>query len=135
MKKIIISIFMGFMVLTGCAGVSDVVEELPNEYVYGDEAPLQKWIMKNPLSLNSDLYIPCKVLEYKYNQNYIIAKIEFHYDMYCVVGFEESKRLKEGKVYYYIIDTVKNIRYGEFDTYEKFTKKLNILKVDLLLEE
>jgi hypothetical protein len=135
MKKIVISSFLGLIIFMGCAGVSDIVEKIPNGYVYGSESKKQKWIMKNPLSIDSDLYIPCKILEYKYDENYIVAKIKFHYSMECIVGFKESKRLKEGKVYYYIIDTVKNIRYGEFDTYEKFIEKLKKLHVSLFLNK
>jgi len=134
MKKIAISSFLGFMIFVGCAGVSDIVEKIPNGYVYGSESKKQKWIMKNPLSIDSDLYIPCKILEYKYDENYIIAKIKFHYNInYGTIGFKESKHLKEGKIYYYIIDTVKNIRYGELDTYEKFIEKLKSLHVNLSL--
>lgn len=131
MIKILISIFTVFMIFKGCAGVSDVVEDLPNEYVYVDEAPQQKWIMKDPLSIDSDLYIPCQILEYKYNKKYIIAKIKFHYDINCVAGFIESKTLKEGKIYYYIIDTEKNIRYGAFQNENTFRKTLNKLNIDL----
>jgi len=132
MKKIFIST-IGLILFMGCAGVSDVVEEIPNNYVYGDEAPQQKWIMKNPLSIDSNLYIPCKILQYKYNQKYIISKIQFHYDMNCIVGFKESKSLKEGQIYYYIIDTVKNIRYGAFETKKEYLKKKKELNVKIEL--
>jgi len=135
MKKVLISLAIGFTIFTGCAGVSDVLEKLPNKYAYVSESHQQRWIMKNPLSVDSNLYVPCKIQEYKFNKNYIIAKIKFHYDMNCVVGFEESKRLKEGKIYYYIIDTVKNVRYGEFDSYEKFNEKLKALNVGLSLDK
>lgn len=131
MIKILISILTVFLILKGCAGVSDVLEKLSNGYVYMSEAPKQKWIMKNPLSIDSDLYIPCQILEYKYNKKYIIAKIKFHYDINCVVGFNESKILKEGKIYYYIIDTEKNIRYGAFQNENTFRKTLNKLNIDL----
>jgi hypothetical protein len=129
MIKVLTSIFIASIIILGCAGVSDIVEKIPNGYVYTDEASQQKWIMKNPLSVDTDLYIPCKILKYKYNRNYIIAKIQFHYDMNCVVGFKESKNLKEGEIYYYIIDTKNNIRYGAFKNkkyYLKMKKKLNI---------
>jgi hypothetical protein len=135
MNKIVIIGFLGLIIFMGCAGVSDIVEKLPNGYVYGSESKKQKWIMKNPLSIDSDLYIPCNISEYKYDENYIVAKIKFHYNMECIVGFKESKRLKEGRVYYYIIDTVKNIRYGEFDTYEKFIEKIQKLHVSLSLDK
>jgi hypothetical protein len=126
---IISLVFMG-----GCS--SDIVKDLPNEYTYISETPMQKSIIfegATSLKQQEENYIPCKVIKYKFNQNYIISKIKFHYDMNCVVGFKESKRLKEGKIYYYILDTVKNIRYGEFDTYEKFNVKLKTLKVGLEL--
>lgn len=134
MKKIIMSV-VGFVLVVGCAGVSDILDKLPNGYAYISESHQQKWIMKNPLSVDSNLYIPSVVVEYQHNQNYIIAKIQFHYDINCVVGFKESKRLKEGKIYYYIIDTVKNIRYGEFSDYHKLVEKLKKLKVDLHIEK
>lgn len=118
--------------MTGCgAGVSDIVEELPNGYVYGDEASKQKWIMKNPLSIGSELYIPCQVIEYKYDKQYIIAKIRFHYDQNFVVGFIESKVLKEGQNYYYIIDTKNNLRYGPYQSKEEFIKEITAMDIGL----
>ena len=137
MKKIIMST-VGFILFMGCAGVSDIYKNLPNGYTYISESPMQKSIIfedANSLRQQEENYIPCKILKYKYNQNYIVAKIQFHYDINCVVGFKESKRLKEGKIYYYIIDTVKNIRYGEFSDYHKLVEKLKKLKVDLHIEK
>jgi hypothetical protein len=138
MKKIVISAFLGVIIFMGCAGVSDIYKDLPNGYVYISESSMQKSIIfedANSIEQQSKNYIPCKILEYKYDENYIVAKIKFHYNMECNVGFKESKRLKEGKVYYYIIDTVKNIRYGEFDTYEKFIEKIQKLHVSLSLDK
>lgn len=135
MIKSLMSILISFVLFFGCAGVSDVLEKLPNKYSYVSESLEQRWIMKNPLSVDSVLYIPCQVLNYKYNKKYIIAKIKFHYNMNCVVGFKESKQLKEGEIYYYIVNTEKNIRYGEFDSYEKFNKKLKVLHVGLSLDK
>jgi len=139
MVKGLISGFLGLIVFVGCGGVSDIYKDLPNGYMYVDEAPLYKYIIlkkAHTLIEQEENTIPCSVLNYTYNQNYLIAKIKFHYDMnYGTTGFKESKRLKEGQIYYYIIDTKKNIRYGAFDTYEKFAKKLKILKVDLSLEK
>ena len=130
---------IAFLMLVSCGGgISDIVEDIPNGYAYGDEAPQQKWIMfedANSLEQQEKNYIPCKILKYKYNKKYIIAKIKFHYDMYCVVGFAESKQLKEGKIYYYIIDTIKNIRYGAFENYDKFNQKLKALNIDLKIDE
>ena len=137
MEKIFMSV-VGFILFVGCAGVSDIYKDLPNGYTYISESPMRKSIIfedANSLDQQEKNYIPCKVLKYKYNQNYIIAKIQFHYDMSCVVGYKESKRLKEGYIYYYIIDTVKNIRYGEFDSYEKFNEKLKALNVGLSLDK
>lgn len=126
------SIFTMLIMFKGCAGLDDVAENLPNKYTYISEAPQQKWIMKSPLSIDSDLYIPCQILDFKYNKNYIIAKIKFHYDINCVVGFNESKTLKEGKIYYYILDTEKNIRYGAFEK-KDYMSKINELGVNLKL--
>lgn len=137
MKKIFMSV-VGLILFIGCTGVSDIYKDLPNGYTYISESPMQKSIIfedANSLEQQERNYIPCKILKYKYNQNYIIAKIQFHYDINCVVGYKESKRLKEGHIYYYIIDTIKNIRYREFTTYEKFNEKLKLLKVDLFLDK
>lgn len=127
------------LTLVNCGGgISDITEDISNGYVYSDEAPQQKWIMfenANSLEQQEKNYIPCKILKYKYNKKYIIAKIKFHYDMNCVVGFRESKQLKEGKIYYYIIDTIKNIRYGAFKNYDKFNHKLKVLKVELKIDK
>ena len=136
MKKIFIGI-IGTVLFFGCAGVSDIYKDLSNRYMYVDEASKYKYIIfkkANSITEQESNTIPCTILEYKFNQNFIIAKIKFHYDInYGTVGFKESKRLEEGKIYYYIINTVKNIRYGEFDTYKKFNKRLEVLKVDLSL--
>ena len=76
--------------------------------------------------------LPCTIIKYKYDKKYIIAKIKFHYDInYGTIGFNESKILKEGKIYYYIIDTEKNIRYGAFQNENTFRKTLNKLNIDL----
>ena len=130
-KNIIISALTA-LIYTGC-GVSDIVKSLPNNYVYMSEAPVQKWIMHNPLGINSSNYIPCKIEKYTYDNKYIIAKIKFHYDMHCAVGYDESKTLKEGKIYYYIIDTSKDIRYGPFETKKAFDKQKQNLGVKLKL--
>lgn len=132
MKKFIFSIF-SVIIMIGCgAGVSDIVEDLPNNYTYMSESLQQKLIMKNPLSIDSDAYIPCQVIDYKYNEQYIIAKIKFHYDMNCVVGFKERNILKEGKIYYYIIDTKKDIRYGAYKDLDELTKKKELLNIELI---
>jgi hypothetical protein len=112
-------------------GCWDIQEELPNGYIYSTESSQEMWIQKNPLSINSKSYIPCKILEYQYNKRYILAKIKFHYDMNCVVGFEESKMLTEGKIYYYIIDTQKHVRYGAYENISDFNYKLKELKINL----
>jgi len=124
------------VILNGCAGVSDIYEELPNGYVYVSESKEQKVIVKNPLSLNSNLYVPSIILDYKYNRDYIIAKIQFHYNSRDgSIGFQEQKRLKEGNVYYYIIDTKRDMRYGEFSNYQTFLKKLKELNVSLVIDK
>lgn len=129
--NIIISVFIA-LIYTGC-GVSDIVKKLPNEYVYMSESSSQKWIINNDSkSIDAKDYIPCKIVKYAYDNKYIIAKIKFHYDLNCAVGFSESKKLKEGNIYYYIIDTSKDVRYGPFATKENFDKQK--LKLGIKLE-
>ena len=139
MIKVLLSAFVGLIVFVGCGGVSDINEKLSNGYVYIDESPQQKLVMfdsANSLKQQEKNYIPCKILKYKHNKKYIIAKIRFHYDMNCgTIGFKESKQLKEGKIYYYIIDTVKNIRYGAFESYDDFSKQLKRLNVGLKIDQ
>lgn len=122
--------FILTLILLGCW---DIRKELPNGYIYSTESNQQIWIQKNPLSINSKAYVPCKILEYKFNKKYILAKIKFHYDMDCVVGFLESKILTEGEIYYYIIDTQKHIRYEAFENKNDFDEKLKELKIKLKL--
>ena len=58
-KNIIIGALIA-LVYTGC-GVSDIVNKLPNKYVYMSESPTQKWIMNNDSkSIDAKDYIPCK---------------------------------------------------------------------------
>lgn len=131
MIKFLLSVF-SLLLIQGCgAGVSDINQDLPNNYIYVSEAPEQKWIAKKPLSVNSNLYIPCRILKYKYDKRYIIAKIRFHYDQSSVVGFIESKALKEGKNYYYIIDTENNLRYGPYQSKEEFIKEITAMDIGL----
>ena len=117
--------------LHGCgAGVSDEFKKLPNGYVYIEESSKHKWIMKNPLPANSDLYVPCQVVNYHiYKKQYIIAKIKFLHDDICAVGFVESQYLKYDKLYFYIIDTKKEVRYGPFKTFANFKEQLNALNI------
>ena len=132
-KNIIIGAFIA-LIYIGC-GVSDIVKKLPNEYVYMSESPSQKWIMNNDSkSIDAKDYIPCKIQKYVYDNKYIIAKIKFHYDMHCAVGFKESKVLKDGKIYYYIIDTSKDVRYGPFAKKEDFNKQKLKLGIKLKLD-
>jgi len=42
--------------------------------------------------------------------------------------YNQNKQLEEGKIYYYILDTKKHIRYGEYNkvTFNKKIKELNM---------
>ena len=120
-------------------GCWDIQEELPNGYKYISEQHTVEYeyiVFEEATSLIEEEKntIPCKVLNYKYNERYILAKIKFHYDMNCVVGFEESKTLTEGKIYYYIIDTKKHVRYGAYENINDFNHKLKELKINLRFE-
>ncbi len=131
--KKILSVIVLVVLFIGC-GVSDIVKDLPNKYVYMSEAPKEKWIMNNDSKvINSKDYIPCKIESYAYDKRYIIARIKFHYDMNCPVGFKESKTLKEGRIYYYILDTTKDQRYGPFEQKKEFVKKKRELAIGLKL--
>ena len=131
-KNILSSVSLAVL-LAGC-GVSDIVKDLPNEYVYSSESSNDKWIMNNDSkTIDAKDYIPCKIEEYAHNKRYIIAMIRFHYDINCPVGFKESKVLKEGKIYYYILDTLKDKRYGPFEQKKDFEEKKRELGVDLKL--
>lgn len=132
MVKNIILIMLSLIFFIGCS-VSDIVKTLHNNYVYTSESSKQRWIMKNPLSINSKDYIPCKIEKYSFDNNFILAKIKFHYDMNCVVGFDESKVLKEGNIYYYILNIKDDIRYGPFETKEAFNKQKQKLGIKLKL--
>jgi hypothetical protein len=128
--------FIGLVLFLGCGGVSDAVEKLSNKYVYMDESNTQKFIMfegGSSLIEQEKNYIPCQILKYKDNKNYIIAQIKFHYEMGFVVGFEESKKLKEGQIYYYIIDTNKNVRYGPFEDKEIYMQQKKALNIKIKL--
>jgi hypothetical protein len=125
---------MLIILILNFVGCLDIRKKLPNGYIYLTESSQEMWIQKNPLSINSKSYIPCKILEYQYNERYILAKIKFHYDMNCVVGFEESKTLTEGKIYYYIIDSKKHVRYGAYENINDFNHKLKELKINLRFE-
>lgn len=129
-----IKTFFVILVIVGCAGVSDVYKKLTNGYIYVSESEKQKYITKNPLQVNSKLYIPCEVLEYKFNKRYIIAKIRFYYKSEYPVGFNENRQLKRGEIYYYIIDTINNKRYGAFDNFEQFNHMLKRLHIELVID-
>jgi len=129
MKQIL---FIGciLIIVIGCW---DIQNELPNGYKYIDKANSKsaKYIIledSSSLKEQESNSIPCTIVKYKFNQNYILVKIKFHYNKNLNVGFNESKRLEEGKNYYYILDTKKHIRYGEYNevTFNKEIKKLNM---------
>ena len=127
-----------FGLMFSIVGCWDIQEELPNGYKYISEQgsiEYQYIIYEKATSLikQENNAIPCKILDYKFNKKYILAKIKFHYDMDCAVGFEESKILIEGKIYYYIIDTQKNVRYGAYKDKRDFDNKIKELKIELKL--
>ena len=53
--------------------------------------------------------------------------------MHYTIGFNESKTLKEGKTYYYIIDTLKDARYGPFEEKKDFIIQKSKLGIKLNL--
>jgi len=133
MNKLVIS--FSLLVFIGCGG-GDWSENLGNDYIYISESSKQEWIMFEGAKFLEEAnqnYIPCDIIDYRYNSQYIIAKIKFHYQNECVVGFKESKELKEGKIYYYIIDKENNLRYGAYSDKNSFKKQIQKLRIELEL--
>ena len=129
MKQILLSGFLSIIII----GCWDIQKELPHGYKYIDEVNNRssKYIIfedSSSLKEQESNSIPCTIVKYKFNQNYILVKIKFHYDKNLNVGFNESKQLVEGKIYYYILDTKKHIRYGAYNkvSFNKKIKKLNM---------
>ena len=129
MKKILL-IGLILLNITGCW---DIQEEISSGYKYIEEVNNKnsKYILfegANSLKEQENNSIPCTILKYIVTKNYILVKIKFHYKKNFVVGFNESKHLIEGGIYYYIIDTKKHIRYGEYNkiNFNKEMKKLNM---------
>uniref|UniRef100_A0A0N4ZEB6 Ntox44 domain-containing protein n=1 Tax=Parastrongyloides trichosuri TaxID=131310 RepID=A0A0N4ZEB6_PARTI len=57
-------------------------------------------ICKDP-SQNGDNYIPCDIVDYNYNDSYIIAKQQYYSD--CYQGYQGEHTLEKGSYYYWII--------------------------------
>lgn len=123
-------IFLLSLFLFSCN--SDSLVMLTNSYVYVDEGATNRMICKDP-SQEGDNYIPCDIVDYDYNDSYIIAKQQYYSD--CYQGYQGERTLEKGSYYYWIIQISNDSLIGpltksEFEVTRRELKITDKLQLD-----
>ena len=125
-KQKILFILVVFM--QGCGGISDSVDDLSGGYQHVYESNLYATIENGN---STDPEILCTVVDYEWNESYIIAKQVYHSD--CLGKVKNIYKQKEGVMYYWIINTITKKSYGPFLHKQDFLLQKKKLKIDLTL--
>lgn len=117
MKKYIILSVAIFVLLTGCAGVSDWSYKLPNSYevwrINSDEI-----IVKCVSDTTNSVEIPSFVKEFSYDDRFVCTR--------NILSINENNIFNEA---YYILDTKEKVLYGPFDSMDEFKNKLDEFEI------
>lgn len=105
MNKVIIKILQNIGLLIFLTSCSDFNEYLGNDFTYAHESNEASFIFHRNRSLQLD--IPCAVIDYEYNENFIVA---FQDNNYACLPNDIQTRYN-----FWIIDKVHLIRYGPLD--------------------
>lgn len=117
---LIISLF-----LISCGGLSDYSENIPGGYQFVSEAKYVNLIIGKQ-------EIPCNVIGYAYNENYILACQEFN-DSECISYTQLlpqiTGRNRDKEINFWIIDIKKDSLWGPLN-YAEFLKTRRRLDID-----
>ncbi|MGX5688164.1 hypothetical protein [Arcticibacter tournemirensis] len=95
-KKSYFTLIIGYVLLScfnGCSAGGDYAKDLSGDYFYRDEGDSKKDILSH-LPGKKDIY--GEVLDYDYNDNFIVAKQKPIYEEYkSMIGFKLRDNLKE----------------------------------------
>ncbi len=119
MKNYIIILLI---LIYSCGGISDSTTELSNGYYYASESANENIIVRHGYK-NGDRYIPCNVIEYKYDDDYIIAKQLPSPDCFWDI---DSNTYGDEKYYYWIIVTNENTILGPLSLVEFMDKRIQL---------
>lgn len=117
--------------ITACIGGLDDKHELSGTYYFASESTDDNIIVSHGY-FEGDPFIPCSVVEYRYDEGYITAKQEPKKE--CFWG-KDNNRYGGEQYYYWIIDVKSNKIIGplSFDEFSKIFKQLTISQ-DLYLK-
>lgn len=136
MKHKMIVILICFFI-TGCVDGGDYIISLPNNYLL-DASPAHHIVLyrADGISIDMQNYIPPKVVELGWNSRYIIAKQYGMKKEYPNNPDNDYEIPDESKIYYWILDTEEQIKYGPYESFKEYTSKINELGIqDLTLKK
>lgn len=110
-----LNLYIGIILFSIGCGPVDYTEELSGSYYYASESADNSIIVKH-ISKEGDKYIPCNVVDYVYNDDFILAKQEPQSS--CFSGIDSTKYGSE-QYYYWIIVHNKSLISGPF-TYAEY---------------
>ena len=120
MSKYILVLFLLFF--TGC----DDLENLPYGYQYVSEN-MTNTVISNGYGKTA---ISCMVLDYKYNDQYLIAKQAYYpygndlNQCFSTTITENIYKQEKGKIYYWLIDMKNDILFGPYSKKNLLNQKL-----------
>ena len=116
MNKIRLCVFSAIIIvfITSCGpGTTDWSYELPNGYRISRYNSKEVFVAGGRACTSDPKYIKCSVTDFAYDDRYVFTK-------HC---------LNDDEMYYYILDTEKELLYGAYDNMEKMKIKAKELGV------
>ncbi|MFJ6208326.1 DUF3997 domain-containing protein [Lysinibacillus sp. NPDC092081] len=118
-KTLLVTNSIILLILVGCAGLADYTIPLPNEYridrlsahqigIYGEEPVVEQGMVKG--NVNNYNYVPPKITDIWWNDNYIIAK---QVTLQSINGGVAEPN--EEQFAFWVVDMHAHIVYGPLD--------------------
>ena len=104
----------------------DYTFKLPGGYIFYSEAPSDQIIMKKEGIVGREGHVPCNVVEYDYNDDFIVAKQIARFE--CFFDKKNYFNQIEGGEYYWIIEVKQRKINGPY-TEKKYWDKRTTLGV------
>lgn len=123
------------LLITGCGGGTSYEIELPNDYeLYADSNDYIVIYHKVGTSRDDKNTLPPTIVEISWNERFIIAK-QYGMKKKYPNNIDNSYEIPDkSKVYYWILDTENQIKYGPYKYLNEFNNKkeeLNISNLEL----